>query len=505
MLYNIYIIKIIRVFLKEKRMKKLYLRILALVLAALAVATVFAGCGNGQGGEETTDNNESSESETVDEVFPDVERKNYNKELYLSIMNDVNPDAFYWVAEAGNNNLSDAIYNRQENVRSYLGVDIVASITPNEDRYIVPFQTAVKNKDGSVDVLLSHVYYGIDGFIVGNYLTDFNDIPEIDLEADYWKLDFMEGIAANNHLYLGFSDFNILYTHVITFNKDLLDRYADAMHSDVYTMVTDYKWTLDAMNSLASLVYVDTTADGKTEDDTFGFACQLSTGYAGFLQASNIQLVEQDAKGSYVVSVYNEKNKDKMATLVNKLYDFVRAEYVYLPNEKTATSISSGRALMSISGTYWLSGLLDYDLDFGVLPFPMYDENQKDVGYRSLQWGGYICVPTYLTDAKMVGETLEMLSYYSEDVNIAFYEKMLGKQVADAPLDRKMLDIVWDGVCSDLGQTYYSVIRNNTTKYMYIVNMLTQEGTTFNLASYMATVESSANKNLKKFFAQVGD
>ena len=78
--------------MKEKRMKKLYLRILALVLATLAFATLLVGCGNGQGGEDTTENNEGSESETVDEIFPDVERKNYNKELYLSIMNDVNPD-----------------------------------------------------------------------------------------------------------------------------------------------------------------------------------------------------------------------------------------------------------------------------------------------------------------------------------------------------------------------------------------------------------------------------
>ena len=70
-------------------MKKLYLRLLSLVLALLALVTVFASCGNGQGGEDTTENNEGSESETVDEVFPDVERKNYNKEFYLSIMGEL--------------------------------------------------------------------------------------------------------------------------------------------------------------------------------------------------------------------------------------------------------------------------------------------------------------------------------------------------------------------------------------------------------------------------------
>ena len=482
-------------------MKNTFIRIIAIILTLCTVVALFVGC-NGEN-EENSTTSAPAEQETTDEVFPEVSRNNYNKELYLSILPDVNPFDCYWVEEAGNNNLSDAIYNRQEKVRDYLGVEIVATKTDNENRYITPFQTAVKNKDGSVDVLISHVYYGIDGFIMGNYLTDFRDIDEIDLEADYWKLGFMEEIAAKDHLYLGFSDFNILYTHVVTFNKQLMDKYAHELDNDVYSLVQDYKWTVDQMISLASLVYVDANSDGKSEDDTFGFATRYSIGYAGMLQGCNIQLVEQDEKGNYTLAVYNDKNKQKMSALVDKLYDFVRSESAYFTVDKSSANIGSGRVLMSISGTFSLSELLETDVEFGVLPYPMYDEMQKDVGYRSLQWGGYICVPTYLEDAKMVGESLEMISYFSDDVNIAFYEKLLGKQVADAPLDRVMLDIVWDGVCSDLGQTYYAVIRNNTTKYLYVIEMLTKEGTTYNLASYMATVESSANKNLKKFFAQI--
>ena len=164
--------------------------------------------------------------------------------------------------------------------------------------------------------------------------------------------------------------------------------------------------------------------------------------------------------------------------------------------------MANGRALMTISGTYWLSNLLDYGINFGILPYPMYDESQSDVGYRHLQWGGYICVPSYLPDPTMAAETLEMLSYFSDDVNIAFYEKMLGKQVADVPQDRKMLDIVWDGVCSELAQTYFSVIRDGNN-YLYALEMLTKEGTTFSLASYVATCQNTVNRKMKKFFANV--
>ena len=102
----------------------------------------------------------------------------------------------------------------------------------------------------------------------------------------------------------------------------------------------------------------------------------------------------------------------------------------------------------------------------------------------------------------MTAETIEMLSYYSDDVNIAFYEKMLGKQVADVPQDRRMLDIVWDGICYEMAQTYYSLIKDSNN-YLYALEMMTEESTTIKLASYVATTENSINKKLKKFFANV--
>ena len=488
-----------------------YVRIIALVLALLMTAAAFAGCG-GKAPEETTEKGigeqttqaVSEEIVTEDEYKPSIEQKNYGKEFYLNILPDVNPTDFYWVKESTNTSLSDAIYNRQEKVRDYLGVDVIGITTEGENRYVEPFKNAVKNKDGSVDMLLSHVYYGIDGFITGNYLTDLHDIPEINLDADYWKYDVMDGISANGHFYLGFSDYNIIYTHVITFNKELLSKYEDQLDEDIYSTVENYRWTLDKFIWLASLVYTDANSDGKSPDDTFGFVSGMTIGYAGMLQGCDIQLIDADEQGNYVMSIYNDKNKMKMSSLVDKLHSLVRSSYAFMPDKIPAEgpSMANGRALMTISGTYWLSNLLDYGIDFGILPYPMYDEAQKDVGYRHLQWGGYICVPSYLPDPAMAAETLEMLSYFSDDVNIAFYEKMLGKQVADVPQDRRMLDIVWDGACSELAQTYYSVIKDSS-EYLYALERLTQEGTTFSLASYVATCQNSVNRKLKKFFANV--
>jgi hypothetical protein len=129
----------------------------------------------------------------------------------------------------------------------------------------------------------------------------------------------------------------------------------------------------------------------------------------------------------------------------------------------------------------------------------MYNELQKDVGYRSLNWSGYQVIPSYLENPEMVGDTVEMLAYFSKDVSVAYYEKLLGKKVADAPDDRNMLDIVWDGICSDMGQTFFSVIIG--TNALYVLPNLTKEGTTQNLASYVAMHQNTINRNFKKFMA----
>lgn len=487
----------------------LRLRILSIFIVLVMMCATFAGCGGGvEPGENeqttasTGGNGQTHEVTTAENEFiPDIEKKNYNSEFYLSIMGDVNPVDYYWVAESSGDGMSEAIYNRQEQIRKHIGVEIIGTRTETVKNYIAPFKTAVKNKDDSVHFLISHVFYGIDGFITGNYITDFNDIYEIDLNADYWNTEVMDQMSINDRRFLGFSDFNILYTHVLSFNKQMLAKYEDQLDESVYSMVDNYRWTLDKMIWLASLAYIDQNSDGKTNDDTFGLVGYQSVPFIGFMQASNINIVEMDEAGNYAISVYNDKNKQKMSDLVDKLSALSRSEYANLMGGYFYNGITTGYALMEISSTFALPTYLSSDVEFGVLPFPMYDEAQKNVGYRSLQWGGYLCMPSYLADPEMVGETVELLAYYSKDVNTAFYEKLLGKKVADAPDDRRMLDIVWESVCSDFGQTYFSVIE--TTNFVYMLPELTRVGATENLASFVAKHENVANRNLKKFVAKV--
>jgi len=260
---------------------------------------------------------------------------------------------------------------------------------------------------------------------------------------------------------------------------------------------------LDKMISLANLVYIDTTGDGQTIDDTFGIASEQDAAVCGFLLSSDISIISPDDSGSYALTVYNGVNKEKTTTVVEKIHELAKSDYAWfwpIGGEHTI-DFQSGRALMTWMNTNKLPNYLEYDLNFGVLPYPMYDENQKDVGYRSLQYGGFLGIPTYVRNSEMVGDTLELLSFYSENVNDAFYEKLLGKQVSDTSDDARMLKIVWDGIGTDFGQTYYWAFLK--TDIWRLMVLLTPEDATESVASFIKARDAMVYKILKKFLNDV--
>lgn len=492
-------------------MKK-YLKLISLALALIMLISCVVSCDSAE--EQTVETNvpisegtDATDTVTVEaetEYTPAIEEKNYDSEFFLSIHPDNNPVKYHWVEESENDVMSQAIYDRQQRIYDYLGVEILGTVTETSRNYVDPFKNAVKNKDGSVDTLLSHVYHGIDGFISGNYLADFNDYSQINLSADYWDLDIMEEASINGRMYLGKSDFNILWTFVIAFNKDMMDKYGDALGESVYSMVDNYSWTLDQMISIANLVYIDEGSDGQTIDDTFGIIGCQDIAFCGFLHACNINIIEPDEKGEYILSAYSDVNKAKTTDIIEKIHNLAKSDCAWFWKYQASDTVSfvSGKVLFALSDTKgMLPSYPNYDISFGVLPYPMYDENQKDTGYRSLQWGGYICIPSYVTSPELVGDTLEMLSFFSADVNNAFYDKLLGKQASDSPDDRRMLEIVWDSLCTDFAQSYYSAILD--TQILYIVPYLTYEDTTPNIASFIASKESTINKKINKFIQLV--
>ncbi len=482
-------------------------KLLAMLLAALLLTSTLTACGDKTDEPEGTVASTAYEEKTGIEITtegerePTVKKNDYQDTVYMQVYGEKNME-YLWVKESKNNVVSEALYDRQEKIYAYLGANIVSTVCEGTHvTYHEAFLTSVKNKDGAIDILVTNPYMNIPTMITGGYLRDLTSFKSVNIDEDYWNTEYMEGISLNGKLYLGYGDFNIPRAYVISYNKTIMDQYADSLGESIYDIVDEYRWTVGKMISLANLAYIDKTGDGKTEDDTFGITGQQGIPFVPFLQAANIQLVEQDEKGDYKVSVYNEKNKERMASLVDQIKSLVASDcgwFKYNDVAKPEIGLESNRTLMSLVRTTEIDSYLNYELSFGVVPYPMFDEDQKDVGYRSWNYDGCTVVASYLRNEKMVGDILELLCFYSQPVHTAVFEKLLGKQVADSPDDARMLQLVWDGLCSDIGLSY-SHIDMSLDKNLYIFPRLTAEEESYQLASYVASYENSANKALEKF------
>ncbi len=486
---------------------KFYWRALVLLLALLLSLSVFVGCDQG-------DEVDTEEEETDEEAvgfFPDVEKKEYGLDFNVFAEGSSGP-SYYLMDEEKNTGspMDEAVFNRQGKVERYLGVDIVRidyDYGSNYEGYIDPVRTAVQNMDGSLDAIITHVHGAVANLITDNLLLDFSELEGVDLDADYWNSAFMNKLELNGNYFLGLSDYNILNTYVIAFNKDMLALYESSLDKSIYDTVLDMEWTIDKMTEIASLVSIDATGDGKTTDDTYGISGICWVAFCGFLTSSAIPMFEQDQSGQYKVALNQSQYFEKADSLITKLRRLGSSSCAYFDYiddgnyHDLDVQLKNGKALMQLASTSSLAGFLDYNVDFGVLPYPLFDVNQASVGYKTLQWGGYIGALSYMKNPVMTGEALEMLSYYSEPVKITFYEKLLGKQVADMPEDAAMFDIIWNGLDCDVGQAYVNVQGSGTggQGLLYTVPLLLQPSATQNLASYVNGKESSANETFKKF------
>ena len=157
---------------------------------------------------------------------------------------------------------------------------------------------------------------------------------------------------------------------------------------------------------------------------------------------------------------------------------------------------------MQLMSTTKLPSLLDSDFECGVLPYPMLDSNQASVGYKSLQWGGYIAVPSYVKDSNMVGDALEVLSFYSDTVEDAFYEKLIGGQLLSSPEDAQMLEIIRNSITVDIGQTYSSTDMSAPERGVcYIVPEVLSGSAP--LSMYVMAKESTINTGFSNFLKSI--
>ena len=93
------------------------------------------------------------------------------------------------------------------------------------------------------------------------------------------------------------------------------------------------------------------------------------------------------------------------------------------------------------------------EINFGILPFPKYDENQENYISASHDYGtNFLTVPIMNMDTENTGNILNIFSVMGQElITPVYYDNVLYSKTVRDVESRDMLDIIYDTKYYDLG------------------------------------------------------
>jgi hypothetical protein len=286
----------------------------------------------------------------------------------------------------------------------------------------------------------------------------WNDVPFVNMDKPWWNQNITESLAINDKIYILVGDINwttMCETAVCYFNKQVA---ADLNVGDLYGTVKNDKWTFDELYRIASTVSSDVDGDGKfTKADKYGCIQNKIVGIYSYVSAANYHTVYK-GNGEFTMNILT----DKMQSIVDYVYKLCyenNTSYVdnfdYAKDSEGVKIFFDNRSLFMLAtlehGEYFRS----FESDFGILPYPKFDEAQEKYCSTSDQWGLSCVMPSTASNPEFNGIIIESLCAASSKYIVpAYYEKvLLGKHTRDDESE-EMLDIVFSNIIYDFGTSY---------------------------------------------------
>ncbi|MCL2814471.1 MAG: hypothetical protein FWD23_07715 [Oscillospiraceae bacterium] len=346
----------------------------------------------------------------------------------------------------------DATYRRNKIIEDRYNVNL-----KQIDIGYLNFEKTVKNsilaQDNMFDIIFPRIYQAIPLSSEG-HLYDLNKMPYIDSSNIWWDSTIVRDCSLAGKMFSLAGDIHMYAydgTFVLYFNKLMHQNYGI---ENLYQLVADGKWTIDKFDEIMRMAAADLDGDGKmTFDDQFGiFSYDFLT--VALLTGCNSNIFEKISETEIVFNMNDQKFSDVIDKINRLMND---GEAVFNPSN-SKWKVPSGEwgyagKLFTEDRALFMCEVLDVtrryrymESDFGVLPFPKYDESQSE--YYSLVVADVIAVsvPSSMPDenAEMIGSLIEDMAFEGRNYILpAYYDiTLLRKNTRDAE-SAAMLDIIF--------------------------------------------------------------
>ncbi|NLE12743.1 MAG: hypothetical protein GX628_03580 [Clostridiales bacterium] len=483
----------------------IFIRLTALLLTALMCAG-FAACSSG-GDEAVTTTAAAGETTAAEsELTPEEQRNAISDDLPERDFDGYNY-RFYWFgtdfeydpeAETGDV-INDAAFTRNRIIEERFNIEITNTCSGDSwSGHTTAVRNSVLAGEEAFDVTFDHIIGGPNNSLEGIYLN-FYDIPYIDFDKPWWQDNAVKEMTVLDQMYCSTNDYlfsGIGSCKIIYVNRDRLEDYNLEIP---YQEVHDHKWTFDMLINLTKDVYEDVNGDGKTDNgDFYGYISHASQN--GFLLSFEVPILTKSDEHGIEITVNSEKTVDFFNKVYDWYYNSIGTNIISGNDPETKISesawqmklFSEARSLFAFGHvSYAGSTLRTSDVNYGFLPFPLWDENQDT--YITFCGGILLSIPITCSDTERAGIIFEAMSAegYKQLVP-AYFETAMKEKFTYDNESVQMLDLINStrgisfAYAYDNWEGFGHMTRNVTVDYKN------------NFASYYASRISSATARIEK-------
>jgi len=374
---------------------------------------------------------------------------------------------------------------------------------PDGNAEMPRIRRSVNAGDSAYDVVLVRSRFYLP-LLTEGILRNLDDMPYIDLDNKWWDKNSIDVMSLGRKNFALLGDYTTATMNCVWntyFNKKLI---RDFGLEDPYQLVKDGKWTLSKMYEMGKEAAADLDGDGRmTADDRYGIAHIIDSA-TSLMNSFGERFVDLDSDGAPYLSLAGESAMDKFMHIVEIFSDHDVSFNAHFrttdPAKYEAQMFINDQALFCLGGIYYGPEMRVMEEEFGILPYPKYDEKQTQYHNSTLIVAlPLLTIPVTNNDIENTGLFLEAYAYQGyKNVRPEFYDVLLQRKVARDDESAEMLDFIFNNIFMDIGALY------NFGGVSESLNEMNGRGNS-NIASYLERTSERINRDIERFVEAISE
>lgn len=466
-------------------------RITAILLATLMLISSLVACGGGKtgdneattaqgttvaGGDATTTVGETEAPEPTLEDTLGFAQTDY--EGYVFNMLIAETDAYEHLADTLTGDLvNDAVYARNMQVEEFFNIDLQIKAMPcawaDRQAFTAEVSKQVMAGDPTWDMVIGQSAVMCTG-LDSDYYLNIAEMPYMDLSKNWWISDQYEKLEINGKLFGAYGDMNLsLYgdMHGIFFSSTIITE--NKMESP-YELVKNNQWTLEKMLQMAEQAggELDGVAGASKEGDRIGII-GIDNPMRAFGTCLGCEIVTRGEDGSLVFPASpSEKHVDFYAKVSGAFADgSYNLKFKNDTYEESLQILAENRVLFVPSYLNYISNeiLRDMESDFGILPYPKYDETQENYISQIATGATCTCFPQNIAKPELSAQVANYMGYLGlESLVGTYFETYLQERLSRTPEMQDMLTLIRETATANLTTVYAALFSPNLVTWFEV-------------------------------------